>query len=151
MAQRKKKPTHYYLLRSIDYVSKQEIWSYVPDKVLLVFSSEDIEKIKYLTEYCGDEMGVYNRNDEGHCITINYPIEVEEMYFSDPEESMEDEGCMFSPVGSKVIIHPGYLYYKVCDDSDASLFIETEISLKDLKPVEEWVFEFKQEENCLEN
>jgi hypothetical protein len=51
MAQRKKKPTHYYLLRDIDYVSKEEIWSYVPNKVLLIFSSEDIEKIKYLTEY----------------------------------------------------------------------------------------------------
>jgi hypothetical protein len=150
MAQRKKKPTHYYLLKTIDYHSK-EWYSYVPDKVLLVFSSKDIERIKYLTEYCEDVMGLYNRNDEGHCITINYPIEVEEVYFSDPEESMEDEGCMFNPVGSKVIIHPGYLYYKVCDDSDPSLFIETEVSLKDLKPVEEWVFEFKQEENCLEN
>jgi len=84
-------------------------------------------------------------------ITINYPIEPEEIYFSDPEEHLEDEDCLFSPVGSKIIIHPGYLYYKASDDSEPSFFIETEIILKDLKPVEEWVFEFKEEENYLEN
>ena len=151
MAQRKKKPTYHYLLKDIDYVSKEELWSYVPSKVLLIFSDDDIENIKYLQEYCSDEMGVYNKNDEGHFITINYPIEVQEIYFSDPEESMEDDGCLFCPIGSKVIIHPGYLYYKACDENDSSFFIETEILLKDLKPVEEWVFEFKQEENCLEN
>jgi hypothetical protein len=150
MAQRKKKPTHYYLLKTIDYHSK-DWYSYVPDKVLLVFSNDDIEKIKYLAEYCSDDMGVYNKNDEGQHITINYPIDVEEIYFSDPEENMEDENCIFNPVGSKIIIYPGYLYYKVSDDAEPSFFIETEISLKDLKPVEEWVFEFKQEENCLEN
>jgi hypothetical protein len=150
MAQRKKKPTHYYLLKTVDYLSK-DWYSYAPDKILLVFSNDDIEKIKYLMGYCSDDMGVYNKNEEGHYITINYPIELEEIYFSDPEETMEDENCLFSPVGSKIIIHPGYLYYKVSDDSEPSFFIETEISLEDLKPVEEWIFEFKEEENCLEN
>jgi hypothetical protein len=150
MAQRKKKPTHYYLLKTIDYHSK-DWYSYVPHKVLLIFSNKDIEKIKHLTEYCMDQTGLYNRNDEGHHITINYPIEPEEIYFSDPEEHLEDEDCLFSPVGSKIIIYPGYLYYKASDDSEPSFFIETEIILKDLKPVEEWVFEFKEEENYLEN
>lgn len=147
---RVKQPEYFYAVLNTPYLSKEEMIGYRPEKVVIVLNSHDVCQIKKYMEYTITKDGSKeNTNSEGFGITVKYPIEVELITFTDPEETMFDDDCAFDASAAGIYIHGGYMYFKTADYNDNWDIAEGEFNLTDLKPMSEWVLE--KELNKLED
>ena len=96
----------------MEYGSKEDLWSYRPKAVLLIISKNDLDKLMKYKELLKDDPAF--RNDEQIRSKISYPVTVEEVWFQDEEEDVEDEDCLFNPEGSKICISgTGYIHFSM--------------------------------------
>lgn len=136
MAKRKRRPTHFYTIIKTEYGSKQEVYNFRPARMLVILTQADINNILKYSEFTKQE-----RNPDGIMIGIEYPINIEYIWFEDEDEDVDDEDCIFMPCGSHIKVSGDYMYMKTCDSNDCWDIVEGEFSLDDLKPMTEWALE----------
>lgn len=137
MKRKIKESPYSYLTVRMEYGSKEDIWSYRPKAVLLIISKNDLDKILKYRELLKNDPAF--RNDEQIRSKISYPVTVEEVWFQDEEEDVEDEDCLFNPEGSKICISgTGYTHFSMWSSGDCWDIVEGDIDIDLLKPVVEW-------------
>jgi len=143
-------PQYFYAVLDTPYLSKEDLWDYRPKKVVIIISDYDVSQIKKYIEFTTHkDNDMSNRNSEGVCIKIKYPIEPELIVYADPNQSMFDDDCAFVPSSGGIYICSEYMYFRMADYNDNWDIAEAEFVLSDLKPMKEWVLE--KELNNLEN
>lgn len=137
MKRKIKQAPYCYLTVKIEYGSKEDVWSYRPKAVLLILSKDDLDKLVKYKELLRHDPAF--KNDEEVRSKICYAVTVEEVWFEDEEEDLEDEGCHFNPEGSKICISgAGYFHFSMWSSGDCWDIVEGDIDIDLLKPVVEW-------------
>lgn len=136
MTKRKRRPTHFYTIIKTEYGSKEDLFSHRPSRMLVILDEVDIATIKRYSEFSKGE-----KNPDGFIISIEYPINIEYIWFEDEDDDMDDEDCIFIPAGSHIKISGDFMYMKTCDSNDCWDIVEGEFFLDKLKPMTEWALE----------
>ena len=137
MKRKLKEAPYYYLTVKIEYGSKEDVWGYRPKAVLLIVSKNDIDKLVKYKELLKNDPAF--RNDEQIRSKISYPVTVEEVWYQDEEEDIEDDSCLFNPEGAKICISGlGYVHFSMFSSGDCWDIVEGDMDIDTLKPVVEW-------------
>jgi hypothetical protein len=139
MKRKLKEAPYYYLTVKIEYGSKDENdWCYRPKAVLLILSKSDLDKLVKYKELVRYDPAF--KNDEEIRSRISYPVTVEEVWYQEEEEDIEDDFCSFNPEGAKICISggDGYTYFSMYSSGDCWDIVEGDIDIDLLKPVVEW-------------
>lgn len=138
MGRKLKESSHYYLIVDLEYQSKEDLWSYRPKKAMIILSKEDLDKIENYKSLL--KTPAFENSAGMAIVNIEYPVTVEEVWFSDLEEDVVDEDCTFYPEGSKICIrgYHGFMSFSMWSHNDCWDIVEGDVDLSLLKPVVEW-------------